>query len=78
MKYILIATAILALAACKDERPNSESESGRSDVASDSGRNYKVECIDGVEYWLRSTAKQGYMAPRIDPKTMTFVSCEGN
>jgi hypothetical protein len=68
MKYVLIMTAILALAACKDERPTTESESGL---------NYKAECIDGVEYWVRSTGHRGYMSVRVDPKTLSFVRCEG-
>ena len=67
MKYILIASLIF-LAACNDERPSSQS---------DSGRDYKVECIDGVEYWVRTAGYRGYMAVRVDPKTLTFVRCEG-
>ena len=67
MKYVLIVTAVLALAACKDELPITES---------DSGRTYKAECIDGVEYWIHT--RGGYMAVRVDQKTMSFVRCEGN
>jgi hypothetical protein len=67
MKYILIVTALVTLAACKeDERPTVESESGRT---------YRVECVGGVEYWVRANGHQGYMAVRIDPETMSFVRC---
>jgi hypothetical protein len=70
MKYTIILTALLALTACKeDPRPISESESGR---------HYRVECIDGIEYWTRANGYQGYMAVRVDPETLTFVRCGGN
>jgi hypothetical protein len=67
MKYTVVILAALALAACKDERPRTES---------DSGRGYRAECIDGVEYWTRSYGNAGFMAVRVDPNTMTFVRCE--
>jgi hypothetical protein len=68
MKYILIAIAALTLAACNDERAT---------VESDSGRNYRVECIDGIEYLVRSSlVYKGFMAVRVDPETLTFVRCE--
>jgi uncharacterized membrane protein len=69
MKYVFIMAAVLALAACKDER---------SAVESESGRNYYVECVGGVEYWFRVVGYQGFMAVRVDPETLTFVRCEGN
>lgn len=56
-----ITVAALALTACNDNREQKQS---------DSGRGYKVECIDGVEYWYSRA-----MAPRINPKTMSFVEC---
>ena len=67
MKMILtITVAALALTACNDTREQKQS---------DSGRGYKVECIDGVEYWVRTVSTGGVMAPRINPKTMSFVGC---
>jgi hypothetical protein len=67
MKYILITIAALTLAACKeDERPTVESESGR---------NYRVECVGGIEYWVRYSGNNGYMAVRVDSETLTFVRC---
>jgi hypothetical protein len=67
MKYVLIAAVALTLAACKeDERPTVESESGR---------NYRVECVGGIEYWVRYSGHNGYMAVRVDPATMSFVRC---
>lgn len=68
MKYALMAAIALTLAACNDEQPQSQSESGRT---------YAVECIDGVEYWTHHW-RAGYLAVRVDPKTLTFVRCEGN
>jgi hypothetical protein len=66
MKYLLVATALVTLAACKEE----------STVDSNTVRQYTVECIDGVEYWRRTARHSGYMAVRVDPETMTFVRCE--
>lgn len=68
MKYVLMATIVLTLAACNDERSQSQSESGRT---------YTVECIDGVEYWTRQFGNTGYMAVRVNPETLTFVRCKG-
>ena len=62
----MIVIAALTLSACKDERPT---------VESDSGRNYRVECVGGVEYWFRYSGHNGYMAVRVDPETMSFVRC---
>jgi hypothetical protein len=70
MKYAIIFTAMLALTACKEDTPPI--------FGSESGRNYRVECIDGVEYWLRARGRLGFMALRVDPETMTFVRCESN
>jgi hypothetical protein len=67
MKYVLVMAVALTLAACKeDERPT---------VESDSGRNYRVECVGGVEYWVRHSGHNGYMAVRVDPETLSFVRC---
>lgn len=63
---VLVLVAALALTACNDTREQKQS---------DSGREYKVECIDGVEYWYRTVSTGGVMAPRINPKTMSFVGC---
>jgi len=69
MKYVLMAAIVLTLAGCKDERPSTESVSGNT---------YRVECIDGVQYWIRGYGRSQMMAPRINPETLTFVRCEGN
>ncbi len=68
MKYVMIVIAALTLVACKDERPA---------VESDGARNYRVECVGGVEYWVQFNNIQsaGYMAVRVDPETMSFVRC---
>lgn len=65
MKYLAIASLVF-LAACYDT-PVAQSESGRQ---------YSIECIDGVEYWFRSGNSRSVLAPRIDPNTMSFVRCE--
>ncbi len=70
MKYVLMAAIVLTLAACKeDEHPSIESVSGNT---------YRVECIDGVQYWFRHIGYKGYMAVRVDPETLSFVRCKGN
>lgn len=64
VKMILtITVAALALTACNDTREQKQSGSGRE---------YKVECIDGVEYWV---SQGGNTAPRINQKTLSFVEC---
>ena len=65
-RNVLALFAALALTACNDTREQKQSGSGRG---------YKVECIDGVEYWYRIVSTGGVMAPRINPKTMSFVGC---
>jgi hypothetical protein len=67
MKYAIAFMILLTLTACKDERPL---------VESNSGRDYRVECVGGVEYWARERGNKGYMAVRVDPETLTFVRCE--
>jgi hypothetical protein len=32
-------------------------------------------CLGGVEYWVRDSGHNGYMAVRIDPETLSFVRC---
>jgi hypothetical protein len=67
MKYALILIAAITLSACvEDERPV---------VKSGSDRSFRAECVDGIEYWVRHSGHQGYMAVRVDPKTLTFVKC---
>ena len=45
--------------------------------SSDSTVQYRVECIEGVEYWFRFRGDAAVMSPRIDSETLTFISCEG-
>ena len=67
MKWFVIPVMLITLAACQDDRERVESENGNG---------YRVECIDGVEYWVRRGINgRSYMAPRIDPETLTFVRC---
>jgi cbb3-type cytochrome oxidase subunit 1 len=35
-----------------------------------------VSCIDGIEYWTRMIGYKGFMAVRVDPDTMSFVTCD--
>jgi hypothetical protein len=65
MKYIMILTAAVFLAACNEEKTQSTTSS----------LSFAIECIDGVEYWRARRGKGGYMAVRVDPNTMTFVRC---
>jgi hypothetical protein len=67
MKYVIMIASFAILSACKpDTRERQMSEQGLS---------YAAECIDGVEYWMRFSGHKGYMSPRINPDTMTFVRC---
>lgn len=66
MKYAIALMALVALSACNDERPSREGTSGRE---------YRVECIGGIEYWQRSAGHSAMLAVRVDPETMTFVRC---
>lgn len=66
-KYILLVTAALFLVACKPDT--------RQELVSESDQTYKVECIDGVEYWKQRRGYNGYMSPRINPETLEFVRC---
>lgn len=65
---ILLGLAVLlfALTACKSDRETIRSETDRA---------YHVECIDGIEYWVRTYGYRGVMAVRVDPETMTYVRC---
>lgn len=65
MKYIALILVTLVLAGCVPE-------DNREQQKTESGRQYMVECIDGVEYW--TGVKR--LAPRIDPATMTFRKCK--
>jgi hypothetical protein len=76
MKYMLIVIAVLSLAGCEVE--NNTSAKTADSISSNSGRPYQIECIDGIEYWHRTFNSVGFLAVRIDPKTMTFVRCEVN
>lgn len=66
MKYVIGLIAVLVLIGC-DQRPQ---------VVSNSGQGYRVECIDGIEYWFREQSKRAYMAVRVDPNTLSFVRCD--
>jgi hypothetical protein len=63
MKYIAIVSFIF-LAACGPE----ENSDHTNDVT--------TICLDGVAYWHDGFNQSQMMAPRIDPKTLTFVLCD--
>lgn len=67
MKYVIMIASFAILSACIPD--------AREKVASEVGQTYTVECINGVEYWKQSRGYGGYMAPRINPETLTFVRC---
>lgn len=63
MKYVIIAS-ILFLSACTED-------------GSDQTDDMITVCLDGVSYWVDGEDTQSQMmAPRIDPKTLTFIRCE--
>jgi hypothetical protein len=66
MKYFVIILMSLTLAGCIED--GSDITNSKSVIA---------VCIDNVEYWViypESTSQS--MAPRIDPKTLSFVRCK--
>lgn len=64
---IIIGIALMsALLGCQDDRHRS---------SSDNNRTYSVECIEGVEYWVRIQGYGAMMAPRVDSATLDFVNC---
>lgn len=64
MKYVAILSLIF-LASCIED-------------GSDSTYDMITTCLDGVAYWVDGeNTDQQMMAPRIDPKTLTFMRCEG-
>ncbi len=63
-KFIIAVPLIVLLTGCK------------GDTESNGGRDYKVDCIDGVEYLIRRWGSVGYMAPRIDSETLNFIRCD--
>jgi hypothetical protein len=69
MKYILVLTALFALSACQYDGPT---------AVGNSGIEYRVECIDGIEHWLRNRGRTSLLAVRVNPETLTFVRCERN
>lgn len=69
MKYVLLAVTIVTLAACKDEQTVAKT------ISSDTEGDYRIECIGGIEYYTLALWREGYMAVRVDPETMTFVKC---
>lgn len=64
MKYVMILSALVALSACVVEEGDNVTE------------NFTSVCIDNVQYWHRAIGHKGYITPRIDPVTLSFVNCE--
>jgi hypothetical protein len=60
-KFIIAVPLIMLLTGCKDG------------TESNSAGRYNVECIDGVEYL---SLLGGYLSPRVDAETLTFIRCE--
>ena len=67
-KIAITAMVMFSLAACQEDN--------RERNTSESGRGYIVECIDGVEYWVRALDYRGGMAVRINPETLSPVTCK--
>ena len=63
-KLIIAAPLIVLLTGCN------------GDTESNTGRNYSVECVNGVEYLIRAMGNRGYMSPRIDSETLDFIRCD--
>lgn len=64
IKYILLATAALALAACKTETTGTEVNG------------FDIVCMNGVQYYFNSAGAYGKsLAPVIDATTLAYVRC---
>lgn len=64
MKYVLLVTAALALAACWTE------------TTGDEVNGFSIACMNGVEYYFNSAGTSGKsLAPVIDAATLTYVRC---
>jgi hypothetical protein len=71
MKYVIMLASFAILSGCKPDT--------RQETVSESGQTYKVECIEGVEYWKQGRGSSAsYMSPRINTETLTFVRCGEN
>jgi hypothetical protein len=71
MKYGFLIVVLVFVAGCVSEAEQSTPSTSSRYV----GETYELECIDGVEYWFRAVGNKGYLAPRIDPETLTYVRC---
>lgn len=38
-------------------------------------KDFKVVCLDGIEYWMRATYNRSYMSVKIDPATLVPSTC---
>ena len=65
MKFALFAVILFTLSACVEE-------------GSDQTSDMITMCLDGVAYWYdgQGQGQTQMMAPRIDPKTLTFIRCK--
>lgn len=71
MTRILLSMALVAaLAGCNVKLDNSIEPTDY--VVAD----FAVVCLDGTEYWVRKAYSTGFMAVKIDPKTLKPSSCE--
>lgn len=68
MKTILILVLMLTLVGCKLDNNVDSSDNW-------SVRDFATVCLDGVQYYMRATGKQSYMAVRIDPETRMPSLC---
>lgn len=65
MKYLAIILAIVTLSGCKDMNNTNQTE------------DMITICLDDVAYWVDGEGTNyQMMAPRIDPKTLSFVLCK--
>jgi hypothetical protein len=66
MKYALLVIAALTVAGCVEEGSDLTNQEQTITV-----------CLDGVAYWMiNPQARSQVLAPRVDPKTLTFVRCD--
>lgn len=67
MKAVLLSAGlVLALSAC--------APTGHGGDYTE--ENFNVICLNSVQYWIRGDIHQGYMATKIDPKTLLPATCK--
>lgn len=71
MKYLILLISAILLVSCTKKYDNEYRE-----ISEDQTELFKSVCIDNVKYWMRNAGYKGYLAVRIDPKTLKPINCK--